>query len=61
MEDKFYMVYVVGRGAPNHIHSTIEAAEAEAIRLCTKEGVRTYILQSVCRFELKNVEKTIVI
>jgi hypothetical protein len=60
MEDKFFMVYVSGRNTPNIIHRTIEEAEAEASRLCIKEGLKTYVLQTVCKLEIKNVEKTII-
>jgi len=61
MEDKFYMVCVIGRSAPNNIHKTLESAEAEANRLCIKEGAKAYILQTICKFEIKNVEKTIIV
>ena len=38
---------------------TLEEAEIEAERLCEKEKSKTFILKSVEKFELKNIEKTI--
>jgi len=57
--DNFYMVFVEGRNMPQRKYETIEEAETEAERLCEKEKSKVYILKSVEKFELKNIEKTI--
>ena len=38
---------------------TLEEAETEAERLCEKEKSKTFILKAIEKFELKNIEKTI--
>ncbi len=57
--DKFYMVFVDGRNTPSRVYDNIDEAETEAERLCEKEKRKTFVLKAVCKFELKNIEKTI--
>lgn len=57
--DNFFMIYVEGKNSPVAQYATIEEAENDAIRLCEKEKRKTYILKSIEKFELKNIEKTI--
>ncbi len=57
--DKFYMVYVEGMSTPSKKWETLEEAEAEASRLCDKERKKTFVLESIQKYELKNIEKTI--
>jgi hypothetical protein len=58
--EKFYMIYVEGKNMPFKRWENLHEAEAEAERLCEKEKSKTFVLQSVCKFELKNIEKTII-
>jgi hypothetical protein len=53
------MIYVEGKNMPYKRFETLEEAEAEAERLCEKEKSKTFILKAIERFELKNIEKTI--
>ena len=53
------MVYVEGMSTPSKRWETLEEAEAEASRLCDKERKKTFVLQSIQKYELKNIEKTI--
>ena len=46
MEERFYMVYRDGEGAPTHKHSTIESAKKEAERLSLLFGKKTYVLRA---------------
>jgi hypothetical protein len=55
---KFYMVFAEGRNAPTTKFETIEEAEAEAERICRKERLKTFVLESKFMFELINVVKT---
>lgn len=57
--DNFFMIYVEGKNSPVAQYTTIEEAENDAIRLCEKEKRKTYILKAIEKFELKNIEKTI--
>lgn len=57
--EKFYMVYVEGKNMPFKRWETLVEAEAEAERLCEKEKSKTFVLQSIQKYELKNIEKTI--
>ena len=54
------MIYVEGKNMPFKRWENLHEAEAEAERLCEKEKSKTFVLQSVCKFELKNIEKTII-
>lgn len=53
------MVYVEGKNMPFKRWETLVEAEAEAERLCEKEKSKTFVLQSIQKYELKNIEKTI--
>ena len=53
------MVYVDGMSMPFKRWEHLYEAELEAERLCEKEKRKTFILQSVQKYELKNIEKTI--
>jgi len=53
------MVFVDGRNTPSRVYDNIDEAETEAERLCEKEKRKTFVLKAVCKFELKNIEKTI--
>ena len=55
--DNFFMIYVEGKNMPYKRFETLEEAEAE--RLCEKEKSKTFILKAIEKFELKNIEKTI--
>lgn len=44
---------------PEDEWETLEEAEAEAARLCDKERKKTFVLTSIQKYELRNVEKTI--
>jgi len=57
--DNFFMIYVEGKNMPYKRFETLEEAETEAERLCEKEKSKTFILKSAVKFELKNIEKTI--
>jgi len=43
-QPEYYMLYIEGKGMPNKKHLTIDAAKAEAERLCQKEQVRVDLL-----------------
>ena len=53
------MIYVEGKNMPYKRFETLEEAETEAERLCEKEKSKTFILKAIEKFELKNIEKTI--
>lgn len=53
------MVHVENMSSPSKKWETLEEAEAEAARLCDKERKKTFVLQSIQKYELKNIEKTI--
>jgi hypothetical protein len=53
------MIYVEGKNMPCKRFETLEEAETEAERLCEKEKSKTFILKAVEKFELKNIERTI--
>ncbi len=53
------MVHVESMNSPSKKWETLEEAEAEASRLCDKERKKTYVLESIQKYELKNIEKTI--
>ena len=55
------MVWVENMGTPFKRYDNLREAEAEAERLCEKEKKRTFILQSVQKYELKSIEKTYLI
>ena len=57
--DNFYMIYVEGKNMPYKRYYNLQEAEAEAERLCEKERAATYIVKSIQKYELKNIEKTI--
>jgi hypothetical protein len=57
--DIFYMIFVEGKNMPFKRWETLEEAEAEAERLCEKEKSKTFILKSIQKYELKNIEKTV--
>lgn len=57
--EKYYMVYVENMGMPFKKYEHLHEAEAEAYRLCEKEKKKTFILKSIQKYELKNIEKTI--
>lgn len=57
--DIFYMIFVEGKNMPFKRWETLEEAEAEAERLCEKEKCKTFILKSIQKYELKNIEKTV--
>jgi hypothetical protein len=57
--DIFYMIFVEGKNIPFKRWETLEEAEAEAERLCEKEKSKTFILKSIQKYELKNIEKTV--
>ncbi|MEI8205060.1 MAG: hypothetical protein WCH34_18725 [Bacteroidota bacterium] len=50
-EQRFYMVYMDGEGAPTHKHSTPELANKEAERLSLLFGKKTYVLKAVISIE----------
>ena len=56
--DRFYMVYVEGMNMPSKKWENIRDAEKEAERLCEKEKRKVFILKSIQKFEMKNVEQT---
>ena len=49
---KFWMVYAEGGQAPNKKHYSQAEADAEAQRLAKKNGRPTYVLESVCGYEV---------
>ena len=55
----FFMIYVEGKNMPYKRFETLEESETEAERLCEKEKSKTFILKAIEKFELKNIEKTI--
>lgn len=57
--DNFYMIYVEGKNMPYKRYETLQEAEPEAERLCEKERATTYIVKSIQKYELKNIERTI--
>lgn len=57
--DNFYMVYVEDKTMPVRRYESLQEAETEAHRLCEKERRKTFILKSIQKYELKNIEKTI--
>ena len=57
--DIFYMIFVEGKNMPFKRWETLEEAEAEAERLCEKEKSKTFVLKSIQKYELKNIEKTV--
>lgn len=57
--NNFYMIYVEGKNMPYKRFETLEEAEIEAERLCEKEKCKTFILESIVKFEMRNVVKTI--
>jgi len=59
--DNFYMIYVEGKNMPFRKFEALEEAEKEAERLCEKEKSKTFILESIVKYELKNIEKTILV
>jgi hypothetical protein len=56
--EKFYMVYVEGKNMPFKRWETQAEAEVESERLCEKERAKTFVLESICKFELRNIVKT---
>ena len=52
------MIYVKGKNMPYKRFETYQAAETEAERLCAKEKCKTFMLESVVKFEMKNIVKT---
>lgn len=46
MEERFYMVYMEGEGAPTYKHDTKESAVKEAERLSLLFGKKTYVLRA---------------
>ncbi len=56
--EKFYMVFAEGRIAPTRKFETIDEAETEAERICQKEKLKTFVLESKSMFELRNIVKT---
>lgn len=52
------MVYVEGKNMPFKRWETLAEAEAEAERLCEKERAKAFVLESICKFELRNIVKT---
>lgn len=57
--EKFFMIYVDGRNMPFKKYSSYQDAEKESIRLCEKEKCATFILETIVKFEMKNVVKTV--
>lgn len=53
------MIFVEGKNMPFKRWENLEEAEAEAERLCEKEKCKTFILKSIQKYELKNIEKTV--
>lgn len=51
--DRFFMVYIPGRGAPEAKHETIKEAVEEATRLTRKERKTAYILKVVGKTEIE--------
>ena len=56
--DRFYMVFVEGGTVPFKRWEKLQDAEKEAERLCEKEKRKVFILKAVQKFEMKNVEQT---
>ena len=59
--EKFYMVYVEGRNAPSKKFERYQEAEEEALRLCEKEKSKVFVLESIVKFEMKNIVKTVLV
>lgn len=55
------MVYVENMSVPFKRYEHLHEAEAEAERLCEKEKRKTFILKSVQKYELKNIERTVIL
>lgn len=53
MADKFWMVWVEGRGAPTVRHADERSATAEAARLAKHEKRTAYVLEAVRGFAHK--------
>lgn len=57
MENKgFYMVYTEGERAPVCKHATYQSAAKEALRLTRELKKKTYVLTSLCSYELNDVK-----
>lgn len=46
----FYMIYVEGQDSPVVKHRSIDDAKKEAVRLCTHENKKAYVLRAVLEF-----------
>lgn len=58
MENKQYAVMVEGKQTPSKLHDTYESAENEAKRITYQEKRTTYVLQTVAKLELNNIQIT---
>lgn len=52
---EIFAVIVFGKSAPMCFHDNYLDAENEAVRLCKKERIRTYVLKVVSTVELQEV------
>lgn len=50
-EPVFYLVWAPERGVPKMKHDTYEIATQEAMRVASKEGVKTYVLKAMGGFK----------
>ena len=57
-KNNIYAVMVVGKYAPQKVYTNYEEAEEEAIRLCNKERMQTYVLKAITSVTLNNVTVT---
>jgi len=54
--DKFWMVFVEGKGGPTRKHESLELAMWEADRLAMAQGKPAYVLESVKVCKVAGVE-----
>ena len=59
--EKFFMVFVEGRNMPFKKYASYKDAENESIRLCKKGLGKTFILESIVKFEIKDIVKTVLV
>lgn len=53
---KFWMVFAEAGTSPSVVHHVKSDAEKEAIRIAEKTGKRTFVLESICGYQIPKPE-----